>query len=146
VNGYFGIGIEDCKTKENIGTLWRSAINLGAAFIFAIGKRYKYQSSDTTKAFRHIPFYEYECLKDFRNPYDCQIIGIEMSEGAKDLRTFCHPKRAIYILGAEDHGLSKECLSKVHQVVKFKSNYCMNVSCAGAIVMWDRQSKGGVSS
>lgn len=33
-NGFFGIGIENMKSAMNIGTLWRSAINLGADFIF----------------------------------------------------------------------------------------------------------------
>ena len=28
--GYFGIGIENGKTPENLGVLWRSAQNLGA--------------------------------------------------------------------------------------------------------------------
>ena len=32
--GFFGIGVENLKTKANLGTLWRSAINLGADFIF----------------------------------------------------------------------------------------------------------------
>ncbi len=36
---YFEIGIFHPKTKENIGTLWRSAYQLGAAGIFTIGKR-----------------------------------------------------------------------------------------------------------
>ena len=29
MRGYFGIGIENGKTVANIGTLWRSAHNLG---------------------------------------------------------------------------------------------------------------------
>ena len=31
--GYYAIGIEHTKTAENVGTLWRSADLLGAAFI-----------------------------------------------------------------------------------------------------------------
>ncbi|WP_020474452.1 RNA methyltransferase [Zavarzinella formosa] len=30
MKGYFGIGIENCKTGVNVGTLWRSAHNLAA--------------------------------------------------------------------------------------------------------------------
>ena len=35
--GYFGIGIQNGKTPENLGVLWRSAQNFGASFIFTIG-------------------------------------------------------------------------------------------------------------
>jgi tRNA (guanosine-2'-O-)-methyltransferase len=44
MRGYYGIGIENVKTAENVGTLWRSAYILGASFIFTIGKRYKKQA------------------------------------------------------------------------------------------------------
>lgn len=48
--GYFGIGIYNPKTETNMGTLWRSAYNFGADFIFTIGMRYKKMGSDTAKA------------------------------------------------------------------------------------------------
>ena len=37
---YFEIGIFHTKTEQNVGTLWRSAFQLGAAGVFTIGKRY----------------------------------------------------------------------------------------------------------
>ena len=40
-NGYFGIGICGGKTSENLGTLWRSAWQLGASYCFVIGSRFK---------------------------------------------------------------------------------------------------------
>lgn len=139
--GYFGIGIENMKTPNNLGTLWRSAINLGADFIFVIGKRYKHQCSDTVKAFRHIPLFEYETIDDLVIPHDCKLVGVEILPISQDLRTYKHPERAIYLLGAEDHGLSSRALQKCHDIVQFESNFCMNVSCAGSILMWDRKSK-----
>lgn len=36
VNEYFGIGIQNGKTPENLGVLWCTAQNLGASFIFTI--------------------------------------------------------------------------------------------------------------
>ena len=36
-NEFFGIGIFNGKTPENLGVLWRSAQNMGASFIFTIG-------------------------------------------------------------------------------------------------------------
>ena len=35
--GFFGIGIESGMQTQNIGTIWRSAQIMGAAFIFVIG-------------------------------------------------------------------------------------------------------------
>ena len=54
MRGYFGIGIQNAKTDENIGTLWRSAFIMGASFIFTIGKRYKKQATDTPKSWKNI--------------------------------------------------------------------------------------------
>ncbi|HEC36625.1 hypothetical protein LCGC14_1312390 [marine sediment metagenome] len=87
MRGYFGIGIENTKTKANIGTLWRSAYGLGAAFIFVIGNRYKKQASDTVKAMRHIPMYHYDTFEQFYEnmPKDCQLIGIELCKSMKKL-------------------------------------------------------------
>lgn len=143
--GYFGIGIENMKSVANLGTLWRSAINLGADFIFVIGKRYKHQCSDTVKAYRHIPLFQYETIEDFIIPHDCRLVGVEILEQSKDLRTFHHPVRAVYLLGAEDYGLSTKAIERCHDIVKFDSNFCMNVSCAGSILMWDRKCKGAQS-
>ena len=141
MRGYFGVGIWHGKTEMNLGTLWRSAHCFGAQFIFAIGKRYKKQSSDTTKAFRHIPLFEFTHFDGFYDsmiPYDCQVIGIEITEGNQLLNKFVHPDRCIYLLGAEDHGLSQEILSRCHKVVQIPSVYCLNVAVAGSIVMYDR--------
>ena len=141
--GYFGIGIENTKTSMNIGTLWRSAYSFGAAFIFVIGNRYKKQASDTVKAMRHIPLYHYADFDEFYNniPKDCQLVGIEIDESAVSLREFKHPERAIYVLGAEDHGLTTKAMQRCHHIIQFESDYCLNVSVAGSIVIYDRQSK-----
>jgi len=141
--GYFGIGIERSKIEVNVGTLWRSAFALGAGFIFTIGKRYPKQASDTTQSWRHIPLWEFKDLEDFRDhiPYDCQVVGVEIAENAKSLETFSHPLRAIYILGPEDGSLSAKTQSMCQHIVKFKSQFCLNVASAGTVVMYDRQLK-----
>ena len=141
--GYCGIGIENTKTKANIGTLWRSAYSLGASFIFVIGNRYKAQASDTVKAMRHIPMYHYNNFEDFYSnmPKDCKLIGVDNVSKARMLEGYEHPERAIYLLGAEDHGLSKRALEKCHSLIQFESKYCLNVSVAGSIIMYDRQMK-----
>ena len=147
MRGYFGIGIENGKTVANIGTLWRSAHNMGAAFIFTIGKRYRHQASDTTKAWRSIPLYQYETFDEFyaNLPHSCQLVGVEFPhEKAVPLGEFEHPERAVYLLGAEDHGLSKRALEKCHRVVYIPGSrleQSLNVAVAGSIIMFDRQAR-----
>lgn len=144
VRGYYGIGIEHTKSECNIGTLWRSAFLLGASFIFTIGKRYKKQSSDTLCTWRHLPLYHYETIEQFYEtalPYDCMLIGVEMDERSVSISDFDHPQRAIYLLGAEDHGLTKATMSRCHQLIVLPGEFSMNVAVAGSIVMFDRINK-----
>ena len=141
--GFFGIGIQNGKTPENLGVLWRSAQNLGASFIFTIGNRYAKQACDTHKAIGAMPYFHYENFNDFFNnlPKGAMLVGVELNEKAVQLETFEHPKRCVYLLGAEDHGLSKIAIDKSHHLVKFKSELSLNVSVAGSIIMYDRQAK-----
>jgi tRNA(Leu) C34 or U34 (ribose-2'-O)-methylase TrmL len=140
--GYFGIGIYHPKTTENIGTLWRSAHNFGADFIFTIGRRYKQQASDTTKAERHVPLYEYESFDDFRShlPRGCRIVFVEQIEGSRALPTVHHPESAAYVLGAEDYGVPEEIMTGFEKV-HIETPLCLNVAVAGSIVMYDRSTK-----
>ena len=140
--GYFAIGIYEPKTETNIGTLWRSARNLGADFIFTIGKRYKKERSDTTKAERHIPLYSYSDWDDFVNhlPSGCEIVCIEQTDGARKLSEITHPERAVYVLGAEDYGIPEDKM-RGHQKVFIDTPMCLNVAVAGSIVMYDRSIK-----
>lgn len=141
--GYFGIGIFQHKRDHNIGTLWRSAYILGASYIFTIGKNYKKQTSDVLKTWSRIPLFQYKDFDSFLNsiPYDCRLIGIELGKSSKELKTFQHPKRAIYLLGSEDNGLPMYALNACHELVFMPGNYSLNVSVAGSIVLHDRVSK-----
>ncbi|NRD19526.1 RNA methyltransferase [Winogradskyella eckloniae] len=140
INEFFGIGIQNGKTPENLGVLWRSAQNLGASFIFTIGNRYAKQACDTHNAVKSMPYFHYDTFKDFYNniPKGARLVGVELTEDAVPLETFHHPRRCVYLLGAEDHGLSKEAIEKSHFLIKFQSQLSLNVSVAGSIVMYDR--------
>lgn len=142
-NGYFGIGMEHSKTKFNYGSLYRTAHIFNADFIYLIGKRFKHQPSDTTKSWKHIPLLEYKDFEDFNNhrPYDCMLIGIELDEKAIPLERFSHPKKALYLLGAEDHGLTKNAMEGCQLLIKLPGEYSLNVSVAGSIVLYDRIAK-----
>ena len=141
MRGYFGVGIYHPKREVNIGTLWRSAFIFGASFIFTIGRRYKRQGSDTTASFRHIPLWNFKTYKEFKEhiPYDCRLVCIEMDKKAVLLDKFVHPRRAIYLLGAEDHGLPPRILKDniVVQIPTVKP-ISLNVSVSGSIILSHR--------
>ena len=141
--GYYAIGIYRGKTEHNIGTLWRSAFILGASYIFTVGQRYKKQTSDVLKTWSRIPLFHYKTFEELLNniPYDCRLIGVEMTEDAEELHEFDHPLRAIYLLGAEDAGLPQEVIDKCHMIIKLKGNNSMNVAVSGSIICHDRASK-----
>ena len=63
--GFFGIGIVKAKHEQNVGTLWRSAWQLGAGFLFTVATRFKYEASDTTQAYKQLPLFKYDEWGDF---------------------------------------------------------------------------------
>ena len=138
--GYFGIGCMGMKTADNYGTLFRTAQIIGADFIFLIGARFKKQASDTMKSWRHLPLFEYDDFADFNKhrPYDCRLVGVELTDTATPIEYYKHPKQACYLLGAEDNGLSKEAIEACQDIVILPGERSMNVAVAGSIVLYDR--------
>jgi len=138
--GYFGIGIEHPKTSHNVGTLWRSAMVLGASYIFTVGRRYSDQASDTVKTWKNIPLFHFSTITDLIDhlPFACPLIGVEMHAQAEEVVNFIHKDNCCYLLGAEDHGLSKEAIEKCHMIVQLPGEKSMNVASAGTVIMYDR--------
>lgn len=138
MRGYFGVGIVGGKCAANVGTLWRSAYQLGASFIFTAGARYPQQACDTVKAFRHVPMFEWASVEDLTLPAGCEPILVEM--GGRMLDEFQHPERAVYILGAEDHGVPPVLLARKWRIVSLPCvrTASFNVAVAGSLVMMHR--------
>ncbi|MBP8964648.1 MAG: hypothetical protein KBG27_04625, partial [Flexilinea sp.] len=76
---YFEIGIFQPRNGENIGTLWRSAWQLGAAGIFTIGRKQRKQTSDVLNVPQKIPYRHFDSFEDFliSRPVGTQLIGVE---------------------------------------------------------------------
>lgn len=142
--GYFGIAVEHGKCAANLGSLWRSADLFGAAFIATIGRRYQRQSSDTMKTWRNTPLWNFDSLDELCRvaPLECLIVGVELTDDAIPLERVKHPQRCIYVLGAGDHGLTKDTLRRCHVVTKLPGRMSMNVAVAGGIVLYDRAARG----
>lgn len=147
MRGYFGIGIEETKTEANIGLLLRSAHIFGAKFAFTIGKRYRTRhSTDTTNAQLTIPLYHYKDWKDFEEyiPPKCNVVCIENHAPVSiPVYDFIHPECAVYLLGAEDSGISSASIKRANYFVHVPSpvDISLNVAVAGSIVLADRVSK-----
>lgn len=145
-DGFFGIGVYNSKSVDNVGTLWRSAFMLGASYIFTIGSRNAWEKcADTYKAWRHVPAIRYHDWNAFAAaaPFSTQMVAVEM--GGVPLEEFEHPERAVYILGAEDAGLPASIVRAcAHCIslggVRAKS---YNVAVAGSLIMYDRYAKLG---
>ncbi len=139
--GYFGIAVYQPKTQANIGTLWRSAQLMDAAFLAVIGKRYKKQSSDTLKTPRHLPLFEYLTFEEFYNnlPKACQLWGVEIHKKAHLLGSKKHPQQVCYLLGSEDNGLPEKIINKCVSVIELKTTRPLNVAVAGSIIMYFRK-------
>ena len=143
--GYFGIGIVKPKHEANVGTLWRSAWQLGASFIFTVATRFKYEASDTTQAYKQLPLHKHEDWGGFAesSPHGAVWVAVEM--GGTPLQDFEHPPRAVYVLGSEDNGLNRpvveacQCHVALPKWVGRSSSY--NVAMAGTLVMYDRMIK-----
>jgi tRNA G18 (ribose-2'-O)-methylase SpoU len=147
MSGFFGVAVYHPKHEVNVGTLWRSAFTYQAALLGTVGRRYKAQSGDTCKTPNSIPLHHYDDVEDLIEhlPHGCQLVGVELDERAESLTTFAHPKRALYLLGAEDHGLPEPVLERCHQVVQIPSPavWSLNVAVAGSLVLHDRFVKKG---
>lgn len=145
MRGYFGIAVYHPKHEVNVGTLWRSAYTYGASFIATIGKRYERQAADTCNSPDVIPLHHYDSVAELidRLPHGCPLVGVELDQRSVALNSFGHPPRALYLLGAEDHGLPDAVLNLCHYVVQIPTPqpWSLNLAVAGSLVMADRYTK-----
>ncbi|HBR69948.1 MAG TPA: rRNA methyltransferase [Rhodospirillaceae bacterium] len=141
MRGFFGVGVEGISKEANVGNLVRSAHAFGASFFFAIAPSVDIQAmkvSDTSDAFDHLPYYQYENVGKLDLPKGCVLVGVELVENSVELPSFRHPTRAAYVLGPEMGSLSPELMEKCDHIVKIPMKFCVNVGVAGALVMYDR--------
>ncbi len=143
--GFYGIGIHNAVHDANIGTLWRSAYILGAAFIFTVGRPCRAQKGDVVQAWTKIPLYHYGDFDELKRhlPHSTRLVGVEMGDAAHAIEHYRHPERAIYLLGNEQSGLPRPVTEGCHELVKLPGAFSLNVAVAGSIVLYDRVAKTG---
>ncbi|MBI3676093.1 MAG: RNA methyltransferase [Proteobacteria bacterium] len=140
MRGYFAVGVDGVSKPMNLGNLMRIAHAFDASFFFSINAQVKLSDaeSDTSRADRSIPYYQFDSIADFRLPKGCRLVGVEITDEAIELPRFKHPTRAAYVFGAERMSLSPQTLSRCEFVVKIPTRFSINVGMAGAIVIYDR--------
>ncbi len=141
MRGYFGLGVESITKERNVGNLVRTAHAFGASFFFSIAPVVNIKAmkaTDTSDAFDHMPYYQYEDVQSMNLPKAVTLIGIEFTDESIPLPSFRHPVRAAYILGPEMGHLSPEITQACAHIIKIPMKFCINVGTAGAIVMYDR--------
>ncbi len=141
MRGYFGIGVERISKTRNVGALFRSAHAFNASFMFTVAAAYGRREggkSDTSDALGHVPFYSFPDVDSLLLPKGCQLVGVELLDAAIDLPSFHHPPCAAYVMGPERASLSAAMVARCDHMIKIPARFCVNVSIAGAIVMYDR--------
>ena len=141
MRGYFGVGVEGISKSYNLGAVLRTANAFGASFAFTIdatNKALEVRRTDTSRSEMHMPFYEWDTAEDLILPRKCQLVGIELTEDSIDLPSFRHPTNCAYILGPEKGNLSDAMQARCDHIVKIPTKFCINVSLAAALALYDR--------
>jgi tRNA G18 (ribose-2'-O)-methylase SpoU len=138
--GYFEVGVYMPRNQDNLGTLWRSALQLGAAGLFTIGRPYRRQTSDVFHAQEAIPLRYFPDFDAFLagRPNGALLVGVEM--GGAPLSRFAHPEKAVYLLGSEDMGLPPRVMAACNAVVSLEAvrQASYNLAVAGSLVLYHR--------
>lgn len=141
MRGYFALGAEGISKSGNVGTILRTAHAFGASFVFTVNAALDMQEvrlTDTSGGAEHVPFYPWERVADMALPAGCQLIGVELTDAAVALPSFRHPLRAAYVLGPERGSLSPAMQARCDHIVMIPTKFCVNVSVAAAVVLYDR--------
>lgn len=141
MRGYFGVGAERISKAMNLGAVLRTAHAFGASFVFTVRAHHRAREvrlADTSKTDAHVPLYEWESVGEMALPKGCVLVGVELDPDAAMLPSFKHPLNAAYLLGPEKGELSDAAKAACAHLVKIPTKFCVNLSVAAAIVMYDR--------
>ena len=140
MRGFACIALDNPKDPKNIGSVLRAAHVYSAALVVLSGKRFQKVATDTTRAWRHMPFIQAEDVFD-ACPYDCVPIAVDLIDGAIPLPRYVHPERAFYIFGAEDQTLGKRITDRCRDRIVVPTKFCMNLAATVNVILYDRLAK-----
>lgn len=140
MRGFAAIGLDRCKSKENLGGVLRAAGCYGASLVNIAGGRMGRYATDTMQAYKHMPCLEVPDLMDVI-PFGAVPVVIELHPRARSLVNFIHPEAAYYIFGPEDGSVSASIVDRASHVVQIPTDRCMNLAATVNVVLYDRLMK-----
>lgn len=140
MRGFASIGLDRCKSKENLGGALRAAGCYDARLVLISGGRIGKYATDTMRAYKHMPCLEVSDLLE-HVPFGSTPVVVELTDRSKSLVDFLHPESAFYIFGPEDGSVSNDIVSKVGSVIQIPTRYCMNLAATVNVVLYDRIAK-----
>jgi len=66
------------------------------------------------------------------------MVGVELTDKSIELPSFRHPTNCVYVLGPEKGNLSDGMQARCDYLVKIPTKFCINVSLACALALYDR--------
>ncbi len=136
--GYAAVGFVSPKCNHNVGAILRAAQCYDVDLVLLSGHRYKSQSTDTLKTWRHIPvIHNLNSIFDAA-PYGAVPIAVDLVDNAIPLPTFKHPQRALYIFGPEDGTLGSKYLDRCAHRLMVPTKFCMNLAATVNVILYDR--------
>ena len=142
--GFAAICLYNPKNSLNVGGVLRAARCYGAELVVVAGrlriKGIQHASTDTGKAWRHIP--TIRSVDPFDTvPLSAIPIAVEICDRAISLPTFVHPERAYYVFGPEDGSLGESIIARCKYVISVPTAQCMNLAATVNVILYDRLAK-----
>ena len=138
--GFAAVALHNPQDGANVGGALRACRCYGAAFLAVSGNFRGVNHPAAVKGHRHFPVLFTESVLDCA-PFQSEVVAVEIVEGAKNLRDFKHPERALYVFGPEGGSLDEELLRSCDHVVAVDTKLCMNLAATVNVVLYDRHSK-----
>ena len=140
--GFACIGLVNPKFAANVGSVLRAAHCYGAAQVSIARCRSKDLrfKSNTPQTHLHMPTFIVDDVLD-QLPYGCQVVAVDLIDGATGLPEFDHPARAMYVFGPEDGTLGRSITDRAQHVVSIPTRNCMNLAATVNVVLYDRLAK-----
>ena len=135
------IAIENLEHDFNIGSIVRTANSFNVQKVHIIGKK-KYNRRGAMCTDKYLEIVHHQTAEDFlKTQTGREIIAIENNvECAEPLSKKHFAKETTLIFGSENSGITKELLSKAHDVrfiESFGSTRSVNVGVAAGIAMYE---------
>jgi tRNA(Leu) C34 or U34 (ribose-2'-O)-methylase TrmL len=139
MRGYSAIGLISPKFGSNVGGVMRAAHCFEASMVMVQGHRDAPYTGrgDTPEAWKHMPILRVDDLFSHL-PVGCETVAVDLVPDARDLRTFVHPERALYVFGPEDGTLTSEQVSLCTYKIMIPTRNCLNLAATVNVLLYDR--------